>query len=222
MKIKESSLAVFTVLMLHVVVCNGQTIPLIASGTFTFVADTVSGFDYTITLFNDSQIEGGPSINAFWYGWTFAGDLLPFAPMTPAGPTGWTAQDFPFTGTPASIIFLNASGNAIPPGGLAAFTFKAPAADTPAVLNGSTLGPPSGPVGGSFAFSGNTVLSGLQSGFVVTEVPEPSVFSLFALSRIGWAILGFRKKSIAPVELKAHDGSGLPWNKPLFRTSHIL
>jgi len=154
-----------------------------ASATLSGVAGTGNTFDYTLTLYNASNAT--TPIEGLWYAWIPGAFYLPSAPSSASGNgTGWSASIVNH-----SIQFKGDSGDAIAPGGSAAFTFVT--SDSPAALAGDTGG--GVPIGTSYAYPG--AVGGNVTGaeeFVVTSVPEPSVFGLLTAGLLGLGMVRWK------------------------------
>jgi hypothetical protein len=147
-----------------------------------------SNFDYTVLLTNT----GKSDIGTFWFAWTPPGmpveyDFLPNEPFSISQPAGWLGPAS--AGFPGfSIEYYNHGGDAIAPGETATFLFSSP--DSPEVLQGSTFGFPNTT---SFIYGGQPEV-GPTAQVNPVFVPEPSTYSLLALSAAG--LLGLLRRRL--------------------------
>jgi hypothetical protein len=171
-----ASLAAFTL--------ASQAQGIVASGTLSAVPGAGNTFDYTLILSN--AVSATTSIEGFWYAWIPGHFFLPTTPSSASGgASGWSA-----TVDGGSVQYQGNAGNAIAPGGSAAFTFIS--TDTPTTLAGTSGG---FPIGDSVAYPGTINFSGSSPNeiFAVQSVPEPADFRLLAAGASCWLVAGRRK-----------------------------
>ena len=142
-------------------------------------------FDYTINLHNDSS--SSVSINTFWFAWVpdvYGYDLMPSMPTVTQSPSGWYPYVFnnPYYYPDGfSIEFMNYYGASLDPGQTDTFAFNS--ADSPTTLGQTSPYFPTDTLTSFVYATGPGYDPGAE--FVVTEVPEPSVLALIAVSAVG-------------------------------------
>lgn len=181
---RKSSLAVIALLCIAVAPAFAQ---LEATATISAIPDGAN-FDYTITLTNT----GDSDIGTFWFAWTPPDmpaeyDFLPSAPFAINQPTGWFGNSS--AGFPGySIEYYNYTGSLIAPGDTGVFQFSSP--DSPSTLQESTFGFPNTT---SFIYADQPEV-GDTARVDPVFVPEPSTYSLLAISSAGLLALLYRRR----------------------------
>jgi hypothetical protein len=156
-------------LLLRVEVAAGEKVPLLHFRTGS-VADGAN-FDYTVTLTNSASSTSG--IGTFWFAWKPGQDFLASSPISVTPPPGWTDKIMhsgPSDGYSVQFVASNPIDD-VQPGGSMNFMFTS--ADTPAALNGNSVGSPSMAVGTSVVYPVGPFSDGGHE-FVVTQAGTPT------------------------------------------------
>jgi len=127
---------------------------------------STGGYRYAITL----KDTGTTQIGAFWFAWTFSGNLLTSKPRASA-PSGWTEQLQ--GGSEYSIQWMAKSGHALKAG--QSMTFDFTSSEKPAAVFGESSTQPGTKVSTSFVYE-STFLVGPSDEFSAssTKVVNPT------------------------------------------------
>jgi hypothetical protein len=181
------SLALAVAAGLAAATVSSQAQGILATGILTDVPGGGGTFDYTLTVNNSASAT--TSIEGFWYAWIPGFFFLPTTPSSASGGvSGWSA-----TIVSTSIQYQGTAGNAIAPGGSAAFTFVS--TDSPATLAGNSQGHP---IGDSYAYPGTISFSVStppdEAVTVLSVVPEPSTYALMLAG--SFVLLAARRRKL--------------------------